>query len=151
MILIIMVWCAKRGIGLIGSGSTNYRSLSFWYQENQRENLALLSPLHKIDVDLPLVYDPIHLRTWAKLSARVNASINLYRQSMKEGLTAEGHNLWVRTNDIQKNIIRDLRHAFLATDKEDLATRRRLILEIVKVRKEWEKSRQKSHFLKWGL
>ena len=139
-----VVWCAKRGISLIGSGSTNYRSLSFWYQENQKENLALLSPLHKIDVDLPLVYDPIHLRTWAKLSARVNASINFYRQSMKEGLTAEGHNLWVRTNDIQKNIIRDLRYAFLATDKEDAATRRRLILEIVKVKKDWEKSRQKS-------
>ena len=100
--------------------------------------------MHKIDVDLPLFYDPIHLRTWAKLSARVNASINFYRQSMKEGLTAEGHNLWVRTNDIQKNIIRDLRYAFLATDKEDLATRRRLILEIIKVKKDWEQSRQKS-------
>ncbi len=139
-----VVWCAKRGVGLIGSGSTNYRSLSFWYQENQKENLALLSPMHKIDVDLPLVYDPIHLRTWAKLSSRVNASINFYRQSMKEGLTAEGHSLWVRTNDIQKNIIRDLRYAFLATDKEDLANRRRLILEIVKVKKDWEKSRNKS-------
>ncbi|MEA5599400.1 plasmid replication protein, CyRepA1 family [Rivularia sp. UHCC 0363] len=139
-----IVWCAKRGVGLIGSGSTNYRSLSFWYQENQKENLALLSPMHKIDVDLPLVYDPIHLRTWAKLSSRVNASINFYRQSMKEGLTAEGHNLWVRTNDIQKNIIRDLRYAFLATDKEDSATRRRLILEIVKVKRDWEQSRYKS-------
>ena len=139
-----VVWCAKRGVGLIGSGSKNYRLLSFWYQENQKENLALLSPMHKIDVDLPLVYDPIHLRTWAKLSARVNASINFYRQSMKEGLTAEGHNLWVRTNDIQKNIIRDLRYAFLATDKEDSANRRRLIREIIKVKKDWEQSRQKS-------
>ncbi|MEM1395526.1 MAG: plasmid replication protein, CyRepA1 family, partial [Cyanobacteria bacterium P01_H01_bin.150] len=139
-----VVWCAKRGVGLIGSGSKNYRSLSFWYQENQKENLALLSPMHKIDVDLPLVYDPIHLRTWAKLSARVNASINFYRQSMKEGLTAEGHNLWVRTNDRQKNIIRDLRYAFLATDKDDLVNRRRLILEIVKVKKDWEQSKRKS-------
>ncbi|MCJ8282237.1 MAG: DUF3854 domain-containing protein, partial [Rivularia sp. ALOHA_DT_140] len=42
-----VVWCAKRGVGLIGSGSKNYRSLSFWYQENQKENLALLSPMHK--------------------------------------------------------------------------------------------------------
>ena len=139
-----VVWCAKRGVGLIGSGSKNYRSLSFWYQENQKENLALLSPMHKIDVDLPLVYDPIHLRTWAKLSARVNASINFYRQSMKEGLTAEGHNLWVRTNDRQKNIIRDLRYAFLATDKDDSVNRRRLILEIVKVKKDWEQSKRKS-------
>ncbi|MEA5573715.1 plasmid replication protein, CyRepA1 family [Calothrix sp. UHCC 0171] len=139
-----VVWCAKRGIGLIGSGSTNYKLLSDWYQENQRENLALLSPLQKIDVDLPLVYDPIHLRTWAKVSARVNASISIYRQSMKEGLMADGHQIWMRSNDIQNNIIRDLRHAFLATESSDLATRRRLMLEIIKVQKDWMQSKQKA-------
>ncbi|WP_017318795.1 plasmid replication protein, CyRepA1 family [Mastigocladopsis repens] len=139
-----VVWCAKRGIGLIGSGSTNYRSLSYWYQENQKENLALLSPLHKIDVDLPLVYDPTHLRTWAKLSARVNASMTLYRQSMKDGLISDGHQIYVRSNDVQKNIIRDLRLAFLATEPHDLETRKRLILEIFKVQKDWFQSRNKS-------
>jgi hypothetical protein len=136
------IWCAKRGIGLIGSGSTNYRSLSCWYQDNQKENLALLSPLHAIDVDLPLVYDPIHLRTWSKLAARVNASITFYRQSMKEGLITDGHPVSTRSNDSQKNIIRDLRFAFLATDPEDLTTRKRLILEIVKVQKDWSQSRK---------
>ncbi|NMG18493.1 plasmid replication protein, CyRepA1 family [Brasilonema bromeliae] len=139
-----IVWCAKRGIGLIGSGSTNYRSLSYWYQENQKENIALLSPLHKVDVDLPLVYDPIHLRTWAKLSARVNASITLYRKSMKDGLISDGHQIHVRGNDVQKNIIRDLRLAFIATDQSDITTRKRLILEIFKVQKDWAKSRKKS-------
>ncbi|BAZ19724.1 hypothetical protein NIES4073_05970 [Kalymmatonema gypsitolerans NIES-4073] len=139
-----IVWCAKRGIGFIGTGSTNYRSLSYWYQENQKENLALLSPLHKIDVDLPLVYDPMHLRTWAKLAARVNASVTLYRQSMKDGLIADGHQIHVRSNDVQKNIIRDLRLAFLATDTNDLPTRKRLILEIFKVQKDWSHSRKKS-------
>ncbi|KYC42208.1 DNA primase [Scytonema hofmannii PCC 7110] len=136
------IWCAKRGIGLIGSGSTNYRSLSCWYQDNQKENLALLSPLHKIDIDLPLVYDPIHLRTWSKLAARVNASIIFFRQSMKEGLIADGHPVSLRSNDTQKNIIRDLRFAFLATDPKDLATRKRLVLEIVKVQKDWSQSRK---------
>ncbi|NMF62891.1 plasmid replication protein, CyRepA1 family [Brasilonema octagenarum] len=139
-----IVWCAKRGIGLIGSGSTNYRSLSYWYQENQKENIALLSPLHKVDVDLPLVYDPIHLRTWAKLSARVNASITLYRKSLKDGLIADGHQIHVRGNDVQKNIIRDLRLAFLATEPSDIITRKRLILEIFQVQKDWFKSRKKS-------
>ncbi|WP_341525963.1 plasmid replication protein, CyRepA1 family [Nostoc sp. UHCC 0302] len=143
-----IVWCAKRGIGLIGSGSTNYRSLSDWYQENQKENLALLSPLHKIDVDLPLVYDPIHLRTWAKFSARVNASICLYRQSMQDGLIADGHQVQIRSNAVHNNIIRDLRLAFLATDSNDLATRRRLVLEIVKVQKDWAQSRQKAKEIK---
>lgn len=139
-----IVWCAKRGIGTIGSGSTNYRLLSDWYQENQKENLALLSPLHRVDVDLPLVYDPIHLRTWAKMSARVNASITLYRQSMKDGLISDGHQISIRSNAAHKNIICDLRHAFLATDPQDTATRQRLILEIVKVQKDWWQSRQKS-------
>ncbi|MEH2011018.1 plasmid replication protein, CyRepA1 family [Nostoc sp.] len=143
-----IVWCAKRGISLIGSGSTNYRLLSDWYQENQKENLALLSPLHKIDVDLPLVHDPIHLRTWAKLSARVNASIRLYRQSMQDGLIADGHQIQMRSNAVHNNIIRDLRLAFLATEADDLATRRRLILEIVKVQKDWAQSRQKAKEIK---
>ncbi|BAY19585.1 hypothetical protein NIES21_54480 [Anabaenopsis circularis NIES-21] len=143
-----IVWCAKRGIGLIGSGSTNYRLLSDWYQANQKENLALLSPLHKIDVDLPLVYDPIHLRTWAKLSARVNASIRLYRQSMQDGLSTDGHQIWLRSNAVHNNIIRDLRLAFLATDPEDLATRKRLILEIVKVQRDWTDKRQKAKDIK---
>jgi hypothetical protein len=143
-----VIWCAKRGIGLIGSGSTNYRLLSSWYQENQKENLALLSPLHKIDVDLPLVYDPIHLRTWSQLAARVNASIQIYRQSLKDGLIADGHQIQIRSNAVQNNIVRDLRLAFLATDPKDLATRRRLIIEIVKVQKDWSQSRQKAKEIK---
>ncbi|BAY27989.1 hypothetical protein NIES2100_78180 [Calothrix sp. NIES-2100] len=143
-----VVWCAKRGIGLIGSGSTNYRLLSYWYQENQKDNLALLSPLHKIDVDLPLVYDPIHLRTWAKLSARVNASIRLYRQSLQEGLIADGHQIRTRSNAVNNNIIRDLRLAFWATDPQDLANRKRLILEIVKVQKDWSEKKQKAKEIK---
>jgi hypothetical protein len=143
-----IVWCAKRGIGLIGSGSTNYRLLSYWYQENQKENLALLSPLHKIDVDLPSVYDPIHLRTWAKMSARVNASITFYRKSMTENLIADGHQIWVRSNAVNNNIIRDLRLAFFATDADDSVNRQRLILEIVKVQKDWSQSRQKAKEIK---
>jgi Domain of unknown function (DUF3854)/Origin of replication binding protein len=139
-----VIWCAKRGIGLIGSGSKNYRLLSEWYQENQKENLALLSPLHKIDVDLPLVYDPIHLRTWAKLSARINSSVSLFRQSMKEGLIADGHQIWVRSNDSHHNIIRDLRYAFFATDKYDIETRKRLIVEIVKAQRDWDRNKEKA-------
>ncbi len=143
-----IVWCAKRGIGLIGSGSTNYRLLSHWYQENQKENLALLSPLHKIDVDLPIVYDPIHLRTWAKLSARVNASIRLYRQSMQDGLITDGHQIQMRSNEVQNNILRDLRLAFFATEPSDIENRKRLIVEIVKVQKDWLQSLQKAKEIK---
>ncbi|MEB3182466.1 MAG: plasmid replication protein, CyRepA1 family [Nostocaceae cyanobacterium] len=142
-----IIWCAKRGIGLIGSGSTNYRLLSNWYQENQKENLALLSPLHRIDVDLPLVYDPIHLRTWAQFAARINASITLYRQSMKEGLIAEGHQVNIRSNSVLNNILSELRQAFLAADPQDTKTRYRLIREIVKVQNEWQEKSQKDKLI----
>jgi hypothetical protein len=143
-----VVWCAKHGIGLIGGGSTNYKLLSHWYQENQKENLALLSPLHKIDVDLPMVYDPVHLRTSAKLSAIVNAAIRLYRQSLQYGFIADGHQVMMRSNTVQNNIIRDLRLAFFATDASDLGTRKRLIMEIVKIQKDWVQSRQKAKDVK---
>jgi hypothetical protein len=142
-----IIWCAKRGIGLIGSGSTNYRLLSQWYQENQKENLALLSPLQRIDVDLPLVYDPIHLRTWAKFAARINASITLYRQSMKDGLIGEGHQVSIRSNSVLHNILSELRQAFLAADPKDVKTRYRLIREIVKVQNEWQERSQKDKLI----
>ncbi len=76
-----IVWCAKRGIGLIGSGSKNYRVLSHWYQENHQENLALMSPLHKVDVDLPLVYDLIHRNR----SRGVNHAYRYYSSCLARG------------------------------------------------------------------
>ena len=145
------VWCAKRGIGLIGSGSKNYRVLSHWYQENHKENLALMSPLHKFDVDLPLVYDPIHLRTWAKFAARVNASITFYRQSMLEGLVAEGHQVNAIANELPKERIRQLRRAFLATDPQNWEVRKKLILEIVQIQKDFEDRSKKAKNTKYQI
>ncbi|MBD1936147.1 plasmid replication protein, CyRepA1 family [Microcoleus sp. FACHB-68] len=133
------IWCAKRGIGSIGSGSKNYRVLSYWYQENHRENLALMNPLHKVDVDLPLVYDLIHLRIWAKMAARVNASITFYRQSLREGLIAEGHQVNVVNNAPPETRLRELRQEFLTVNPEHWETRKKLILEIVKLQQTFEK------------
>ncbi len=143
-----IIWCAKRGVGLIGSGSKNYRVLSYWYQENHQENLALLSPFYKVNVDLPLAYDPIHLRTWAKLAARVNASITLYRQSMLEGLIAEGHLVNAIGNHFPKERIRQLRMAFLATPANNGELRKKLILDIFELQKEFDRKNKNSQATK---
>lgn len=132
------IWCAKRGIGSIGCGSKNYRVLSYWYQENHRENLALINPLHQVDVDLPLVYNFIHLRTWAKMAARVNASITLYRQSLLEGLIAEGHQVNVVNNAPPEERLRELRQEFLKVNPNQWEIRKKLILEIVKLQRNFE-------------
>jgi Domain of unknown function (DUF3854) len=143
-----IIWCAKRGIRLIGSGSKNYRVLSQWYQENQKENLALISPFHQIDVDLPLVIDLIHLRNWAKFAARVNASITLYRQSILEGLIAEGHQVNLMGEATPKQRLSELRHALLTAVPQNRELAKKLVLEIFYLQKQSESSRQKASLIK---
>ncbi len=113
------VWCAKRGIGTIGNGSNNYRTLADWYQESYKENYALMCPITRIDVDLPFIYDPIHLRTWARFAARINASITLYRDAVKSGLLAEGHALEIISADRDKQSLQELRTALMHATKVD--------------------------------
>ncbi|HAX77887.1 MAG TPA: DNA primase [Cyanobacteria bacterium UBA11372] len=142
-----IIWCAKRGVKLIGSGSKNYRVLSQWYQENQKENLALMSTFHKIDVDLPLVIDLIHLRNWAKFAARVNASITLYRQSMLEGLIAEGHQVNAIAS-VPKQRLGELRHALLAAVTQNRELAKKLVIEIFDLQKQAENNNQKARLIK---
>jgi hypothetical protein len=113
------LWCAKRGMGTIGSGSNNYRSLAFWYQENYKENYALMCPLTRVDVDLPFVFDPIHLRTWARFAARINASITLYRDSVKAGSLAEGHQIHIINEEQDRQNLQELRTALMQATKTD--------------------------------
>ncbi len=113
------IWCAKRGMGKIGSGSNNYRSLANWYQENYQENNALMRPLKRIDVDLPCVYDPIHLRTWARFAARINGSITLYRDTVKAGLLGEGHQIYLISDERDRQSLQYLRTALMHAAKVD--------------------------------
>jgi hypothetical protein len=129
------VWCAKRGIGTIGNGSNNYRTLAYWYQESYKENYALMSPLTSIDVDLPFVYDPIHLRTWARFAARINASITLYRDAVKSGLLAEGHSIEIISEDRDKQSLQALRTALMHAAKVDPQKSLEIMREIADLHK----------------
>jgi Domain of unknown function (DUF3854) len=124
------VWCTKRGLSLLGSGSNNYRSLAFWYQENHKENYALMCPSQKIDVDAPMVYDPMHLRAWSKFAARINASITLYRESIRAGLLLEGHRLQNIDGESDREKLAELRQALVAAAKTDKQQAQRLMSEI---------------------
>ncbi len=130
------IWCAKRGMGTIGSGSNNYRSLAYWYQENYKENYALMCPLTRIDVDLPFVYDPIHLRTWARFAARINASITLYRDSVKAGLIGEGHQIYIVSEDRDRQSLQELRTALIHAAKTDPDKSLEIMREIASVHKQ---------------
>jgi Domain of unknown function (DUF3854) len=130
------LWCAKRGLGTIGSGSNNYRSIAYWYQENYKENYALMCPLTRIDVDEPFVFDPIHLRTWAKFAARINASITLYRDSIKAGLIGEGHQIHLISEDLDKESLQELRTALMHAAKADPEKSLKIMRQIADIHKE---------------
>jgi hypothetical protein len=130
------IWCAKKGIGKIGSGSNNYRTLAYWYQENYQENYALMCPMTKMDVDLPFVYDPIHLRTWSKFAARINASINLYREAVKAGLISEGHQIEIIDSDRDRHSLQELRLALMSAAKSDPQQVQEILRQIAHIHKQ---------------
>lgn len=113
------IWCAKRGCNSIGNGSNNYRTLASWYQQNYRDNYALLMPIIAIDIDAPIVCDPIHLRTWSKLAARVNTSLNHYRISVKAGLLREGHKVRLIEEPAARSNLINLRQQLIETSAVD--------------------------------
>jgi hypothetical protein len=130
------VWCAKRGIGKIASGSNNYRALAYWYQENFKENYALMCPTANFDIDLPFIYDPIHLRAWAKYAARVNASIVLYQEAIIAGLISEGHQLEIVNNIVDRDRLKELRMALIQSAKVDPQKAREIMGEIAAIHKQ---------------
>jgi hypothetical protein len=93
------VWAAHFGPGKIGNGSCNYRDVAQSMTKNVRYNIALLKD---VDFDLDEQSDPISLRTWAKMAARVNASLWRYRREFRSGLVLEGHDVRIVTDDLTK-------------------------------------------------
>jgi len=84
------VWTQQFGFGKIGNGSASYRAIIKSQQKVIKTNLKLLQG---VDFDIDEAYDPIHLRTWALMAARINAGMWNYREAIWEGLKAEGHRI----------------------------------------------------------
>lgn len=93
------VWAAHFGPGKIGNGSCNYRDVAQSMTKGVRYNISLLKD---VDFDLDEQSDPIALRTWAKMAARVNASLWRYRREFRSGLLLEGHEVKIVTDDLTK-------------------------------------------------
>ena len=83
------IWAASHGIGMIGNGSTSVKSLLASQHKLAKANIKLLldSTLDDIELD----FQPESLKTWAAMAVRVNRGMVHYRQSILEGLKAEGH------------------------------------------------------------
>ena len=82
------VWTQQFGFGKIGNGSASYRAIIKSQQKVIKTNIKLL---HGVDFDIDIAHDPVHLRTWALMAARINVGMWNYREAILEGLKAEGH------------------------------------------------------------
>jgi Domain of unknown function (DUF3854) len=142
------LWCTKRGVGMLGSGSNNYRTLAFWYQENYKESYALMCPSQAFDVDVPLIYDPVHLRAWSKFAARINASITLYRESIRAGLLLEGHQIINIDSDSEKEKLVELRQAMVLAAKTDKEQAKKLMGEIFALQQQVGATTKKHQLIK---
>lgn len=82
------VWIRQRAVAQIGNGSSSWFAVANSKTKDCRYNLQLLKDY---EFELEGNFDPIAFRTWAKMAARVNASVWDYRNAVTEGLEAEGH------------------------------------------------------------
>ncbi|MCY7407636.1 MAG: DUF3854 domain-containing protein, partial [Alkalinema sp. CAN_BIN05] len=90
------VWASSYGLGKIGNGSPYYRELVTSTTKAVRYNMMLL---REVDFDVDRGTDPVTLRTWSKMAARVNLSLNRYRMEMYGGLEREGHTITTVTDN----------------------------------------------------
>jgi len=82
------VWCRQIAVSKIGNGESNYKEVAKSKEKDCRYNLQLL---RDIDFDLDKAHNPVVLRYWAKYAARINSSIWDFRETVREGLEAEGY------------------------------------------------------------
>jgi Domain of unknown function (DUF3854) len=93
------VWAAHFGPAKIGNGSCSYWDIVQSTARAVKYNIALLKD---VDFDLDRQTDPIALRTWAKMAARVNTSLWSYRSELGNSLVTEGHAVTLVTDDVGK-------------------------------------------------
>jgi len=82
------VWCRQIAVSKVGNGESNYKEVVKSKEKDCRYNLQLLKDF---DFDLDKAYNPVVLKYWAKFAARINSSVWDFRETVREGLEAEGH------------------------------------------------------------
>ncbi len=86
------IWVAKMGLGLIGNGSINLKSLLSSEHQKFKANLHLLQEAGmSFDTDIDI--NRTALNVWGKMACRINAGMIAYREAVIDGLRAEGHTI----------------------------------------------------------
>ena len=91
------LWAAKRGFYkcMVGNGATVKKALIASTKNRASRNIRFLqqSDASLGDLDLDTDFQPESLNTWAKRGCYINLTMQNYRNSIVEGLIAEGHSV----------------------------------------------------------
>jgi len=89
------IWTAKRGLGGIGNGSSSVTNLLGSQHKLSKANISLLQQADAsfTELDGDDVFQSESLMTWAKMAARINATMNSYDAAVEAAIRAEGHTL----------------------------------------------------------
>jgi hypothetical protein len=87
-----LVWCARFGLGKIGSGSGYWKTL---FKDTSTASREVICKLLQLDMDPDQAADPVTLRAWSKIAARTNASHFRLFDNLRANLIAEGHSVTV--------------------------------------------------------
>ena len=124
----IFVWTAPFGIGKIGNGSASYRALLASQQKVIKTNIRLLQG---VDFDIDAAHDPVHLRTWAKMAARINAGMWHYREAIRYSLKAEGFQVKLcRENQLEQLLLEGLAQQIAASAVKNWKLLQQLVREV---------------------
>ncbi|MBD1895918.1 plasmid replication protein, CyRepA1 family, partial [Coleofasciculus sp. FACHB-129] len=85
------IWVAPHGLGRIGNGSTNPKSLLASQHKLAKANIQALKDADFEDLDTG--FDAPSLRAWVRMAVRINAGMIRYRESVLAGLKGEGHKI----------------------------------------------------------
>ncbi|MGK7952834.1 MAG: plasmid replication protein, CyRepA1 family [Xenococcaceae cyanobacterium] len=89
------LWAAKRGFHkcMVGNGATVKKALIASTRNKASTNIRLLQAADASlsDLDLDTNFQPESLNTWARRGCYINLTMQNYRNSIVEGLIAEGH------------------------------------------------------------
>lgn len=95
------IWVARRGLGVIGNGSSSINSLLASQNKLTKANIQLLQKAGFDALDCGGVFPFLQesFITWAKMATRINATMPCYGEAVVEALKAEGHTVLAVSDD----------------------------------------------------
>ncbi|WP_404827133.1 plasmid replication protein, CyRepA1 family [Dendronalium phyllosphericum] len=110
------IWVSQYGMGTVGNGSTSMGGLLRSQDVATQANIALLSAADNDDYSfIDCNFQPESLQTWGKRGAVINVEMRRYRESVLEGLVADGYTVIDADDsdsDETKEVVKEVKAAF---------------------------------------